>query len=278
VDETSQPIDVLVSVTRAGPGTLGAQIEDQLRRAIRDGSLKAGARVPSTRDLARQLDVSRRVVVDAYSQLEAEGYLVLRQGARPRVSEVAVPRTAGASEPARPPAVPRFDLRPRAPDVASFPRAAWLRSLRAAVGAIADADLLYGDPRGVEALRSALAEYLGRVRGVVADPARVVVTSGYSQGQGVVCRVLAARGARRIAFEDPSHPEQRRIATAAGLEIVPVAVDEGGVRIEALERADADALVLTPAHQHPTGAVLAGDRRPASFRRVLSSSTTSTRP
>jgi GntR family transcriptional regulator/MocR family aminotransferase len=242
---------------------LGAQIEDQLRRAVRDGSLKGGARIPSTRDLARQLDVSRRVVVDAYAQLAAEGYLVLRQGARPKVSEAArpgetPPEAAGLSAP-----VPRFDFRPRAPDVSSFPRATWLRSLRDALASITDADLLYGDPGGVAALRSALAEYLGRVRGVAADPTRVVVTSGYSQGQGIVCRILKAGGAKRIAFENPSHPEQRRVATAAGLEIVPVPVDEGGVRIEALERADVDAVVLTPAHQHPTGAVLASDRRPA---------------
>ena len=263
MDETSQPIDVLVSVTRDGPVTLGAQIEDQLRRGIREGALKAGARVPSTRDLARQLDISRRVVVEAYSQLAAEGYLVLRQGARPKVSEAAAPREADASGPITSPPLPRFDLRPRAPDVSNFPRVAWLRSLRAAVGEITDADLLYGDPRGVEALRSALAEYLGRVRGVVADPGRVIVTSGYSQGQGIVCSVLADRGATRIAFENPSHPEQRRVAIEAGLEIVPVGVDEGGMRIDELERAGVDALVLTPAHQHPTGAVLAGERRPA---------------
>src|SRR5919108_800084 len=180
MNETSQPIDLLLSVSRDGRRTLGAQIEDQLRCAIRDGALKAGARVPSTRDLARQLDLSRRVVVDAYAQLAAEGYLVLRQGARPKVSEAALPRGAGASGPIASPPVPRFDLRPRAPDVSSFPRAAWLRSLRAAVGEIADTDLLYGDPRGVDALRSALAEYLGRVRGVVADPEQVIVTSGYS--------------------------------------------------------------------------------------------------
>ena len=263
MNETSQPIDVLVSVSGNGPRTFGGQIEDQLRRAIRDGSLKAGARIPSTRDLARQLDISRRVVVDAYAQLAAEGYLVLRQGARPKVCEAARPGETAPQETALSPVVPRFDFHPRAPDVSSFPRTAWLRSLRDAVASIADADLLYGDPGGVSALRSSLAEYLGRVRGVVAEPARVVVTSGYSQGQGIVCRVLKARGAKRIAFENPSHPEQRRIATAAGLEIVPVGVDEGGVRIEELERADADAVVLTPAHQHPTGAVLAGDRRPA---------------
>jgi GntR family transcriptional regulator/MocR family aminotransferase len=261
--ETSQPIELLLSVTRDGSPTLGAQIEDKLRRAIREGTLKAGTRVPSTRDLARQLDVSRRVVVDAYAQLAAEGYLALRQGSRPRVSETALRSGVAAPEPAGPPRPPRFDFRPRAPDVSSFPRTAWLRSLREALAEITNAELGYGDPRGVEALRSALADYLGRVRGVVADPARVVVTSGYSQGQGIVCRVLAARGARRIAFENPSHAEQRRIAARAGLEIVPVAVDKAGIRVEELERADVDAVVLTPAHQHPTGAVLAGDRRTA---------------
>jgi GntR family transcriptional regulator / MocR family aminotransferase len=263
MDETSQPIELLLSVTRNGAQTLGAQIEGQLRRAIREGALKAGTRVPSTRDLARQLDISRRVVVDAYAQLAAEGYLVLRQGARPKVSESAVRDAAAPPEPARAAPPPRFDFRPRAPDVSSFPRTAWLRSLRAALAVITTAELGYGDPRGVPGLRSALADYLGRVRGVVADPARVVVTSGYSQGQGIVCRVLAAQGARRIAFENPSHAEQRRIAARAGLEVVPVAVDQAGICVEALERADVDAVVLTPAHQHPTGAVLASDRRTA---------------
>jgi GntR family transcriptional regulator / MocR family aminotransferase len=263
MDETSQPIDVLLSVTRDGPGTLGSQIEDQMRRAIRDGSLKAGARVPSTRDLARQLGVSRRIVVDAYSQLAAEGYLVLRQGARPKVSEAALPRETSPEEAGLSPPVARFDFRPGAPDVSSFPRAAWQRSLRDAVGAITDADLLYGDPAGMAELRLALAEYLGRVRGVVADPSRVVITSGYSQAQGIVCRVLQARGARRIALENPSHPEQRRITAATGLEIVPVGVDERGMKVEELQRTEADAVILTPAHQHPTGVVLAGDRRQA---------------
>jgi GntR family transcriptional regulator / MocR family aminotransferase len=263
MDETSQPIDVLVSVSRDGPGTLGAQIEGQLRRAIRDGSLKGGARIPSTRDLARQLGVSRRIVVEAYSQLAAEGYLVLRQGARPRVAEAALPRETSPEEARLSPSVARFDFRPGAPDVSRFPRAAWQRALREAVASIADADLLYGDPAGMGELRSALAEYLGRVRGVVTDPSRVVVTSGYSQASGIVCRVLKAQGARRIAFENPSHPEQRRVVAATGLEIVPVGVDDGGVKVEELERAEADAVVLTPAHQHPTGVVLAGDRRQA---------------
>jgi len=263
MNETSQPIEVLLAVARDGRRTLGSQIEAQLRGAIREGRLRPGARVPSTRDLAAQLGVARRVVVDAYAQLAAEGYLTLRQGARPCVAE-------GAQTPATPPvrtnlaaAPPRFDLRPRAPDVSGFPRQQWLRCLRDALQAMSNADLGYGDPRGVEALRTALSEYLGRVRGVAAEPDRVVVTNGYSQAQGLVCRALVARGARRIGFENPSHPEQRRIAERAGLTIVPVPVDDAGIRIDELDRADVDVLVLTPAHQHPTGAVLAGERRRA---------------
>ena len=262
LDETSQPIDLLLSVTRDGPLTLGAQIEDQFRRAIREGTLRAGARVPSTRDLARQLGVSRRVAVDAYSQLAAEGYLSMRQGARPRVSEAAA--VAGAeAEAVRPLPRARFDFRPSVPDVAPFPRAAWLRSLREALATITDADLDYGDMSGVEALRTALADYLGRVRGVVADPARVVVTCGWTQSLGLVCRALAVAGATRIALEDPSNPEQRLVVARAGLEPVPVPVDGDGLRVDELERADVDAVVVTPAHQHPTGVVLTAERRTA---------------
>jgi GntR family transcriptional regulator/MocR family aminotransferase len=261
LNETSQPIDLLLSVTRDRFRTLGGQIEDQLRVAIRQGTLKPGARVPSTRDLAAQLGVSRRVAVDAYAQLAAEGYLVVRQGARPRVSDAAAIGERPGAEAAPPTMRPRFDFRPSVPDVSTFPRAAWLRSLRAVLAHIPDAELGYGDPGGVEALRVALADYLGRMRGVAAEPARVVVTSGFWQGLGLVCRALAAAGARRIAFEDPSHPDPRLIAARAGLEPVPIAVDDAGIRVDDLARADADAVVLIPAHQDPTGAVLAGDRR-----------------
>jgi GntR family transcriptional regulator / MocR family aminotransferase len=263
VDESSQPIELLLSVSRDGAGTLGAQIEDQLRKAIREGALKSGARVPSTRDLARQIGVSRRVVVDAYEQLAAEGYLLLRQGARPRVAEDIAVAGAEEARAARAAPPPRYDFRPSVPDVAAFPRAAWLRSLREGLSAIADHDLAYGDPRGVEPLRAALADYLGRVRGVVADTEHVVVTNGYQQSLGLVCHALAGRGAKRIAIEDPSFPEQRDIAARAGLEAVPARVDDGGIRIDELERTDADAVALTPAHQHPTGVVLAGERRTA---------------
>lgn len=253
----------MLSVTRDGPDTLGAQIEDQLRRAIRAGSLRPGIRLSSTRDLARQLGVSRRVVVDAYAQLGAEGYLTLRQGARPRVSDAAASVGAVATEMPPPAPRPRFDFRPSVPDLSAFPRTSWLRSVREAIAEMPDDDLDYGDPRGVEVLRATLADYLGRVRGVVADPAHVVITSGYVQARGLVCRALAAAGAKRIAIEDPSHPEQRATIVQSGLEPVPVPVDQAGIEVDALERASVDAVALTPAHQFPTGAVLAGERRAA---------------
>jgi len=263
LEEPSAPIELLLSVSREGAGTLGAQIEDRLRTAIRGGELQGGARLPSTRDLARQLGVSRRIAVDAYAQLAAEGYLVLRQGAQPRVAEGAA--LDGVAEPLPLISEPtmRHDFRPSRPDVTTFPRRAWARCLRDAVATIPDADLIYGDPCGVEALRTALSGYLGRVRGVVAEPARIVVTSGYIQGLGLVCRALAASGVRRIAIEDPSAPEQGPIAERAGLEPVPVPVDGSGLVVEALEGLGVGAVVLTPAHQHPTGVVLTPERRGA---------------
>ena len=260
-NESSQPVELLLSVSRSAPGTLGAQIEGQLRHRIREGALRAGTTLPSTRDLARQLGISRRVVVDAYGQLTAEGYLSVRQGARPQVAEPAV--GAAPAPPAPPPhaAEMRFDFRPSMPDVTTFPRAAWARCLRSAATSITDADLAYGDPRGVETLRAALADYLGRVRGVVATTENIVVTTGYTQGLGIICRALAESGARRIGLESPADPEYAMIARRGGLEPVPVPVDGDGIRVDVLEAAGVDAVAVTPAHQHPTGAVLASERR-----------------
>ena len=263
INETSLPTELLIVVDRDGPRTLRAQIEDQLRRAIRAGALRAEAGLPSTRDLARQTAVSRQVVVEAYAQLAAEGYLDLRPGARPRVAAAAAPPREAEPAASRPAPQTRFDFRPSVPDVSAFPRTAWLRSLREALATMTDTDLGYGDPRGVEALRYALADYLGRVRGVVADPQHVIITSGYRQSLGLVCRALAAAGAKRIGVEDPGNPEDRLIVARAGLAPIAISVDEAGIRVDAIHRANADAVVLTPAHQHPTGAVLSGERRTA---------------
>jgi GntR family transcriptional regulator / MocR family aminotransferase len=254
--------ELLLPLTRDGARPLGAQIEEQLREAIRSGALKPGTRVPSTRDLARQLGVSRGLVVNAYAQLGAEGYLVVRQGALPSVSDAAA---RAAPEPAEraPTALPRYDFRPWLPDVSLFPRDVWLRCVKRALAEMTDDELSSDDARGAERLRVALADYLGRVRGVVAAPARMVITTGFRQSEGLVCRALAQAGAKRIALEDPGHPEQRLAARRAGLEPVLIGVDDAGMRVDELERASVDAVILTPAHQAPAGAALSGERRTA---------------
>jgi GntR family transcriptional regulator / MocR family aminotransferase len=261
---TSRPLDVLVAVDRENPRTLGRQIEDQLRNAIRDLALRPGSRLPSTRDLARELGVSRPIVVDAYAQLAGEGYLELRTGARPRVTGCAAPCQPAEIPRSQPAAEPRFDFRPGVPDLSSFPRSAWLRSLREALAGMRDRDFGYADPHGSEVLRVALRDYLGRVRGLVADANRVIVTSGWCQGRSLLCRALASLGAKRVAVEDPCHDEVRVSCASAGLEMVPVPVDGEGLQVDALERMPAiDAVLVTPAHQYPMGAVMSGARRAA---------------
>jgi GntR family transcriptional regulator/MocR family aminotransferase len=259
---TSSDLQLMVRLDRRGAGSLRAQLEDQLRAAVRSGRLAPGTRLPATRTLARDLEVSRGVVVDAYAQLAAEGYLVARHGAPTRVSEAAArPATAGRPPPEERP--PRFDFRPGGPDVSLFPRAAWSASIRRGLGDAPHARLDYGDPRGAPELRRALASYLGRVRGVVCDPGGVIVTSGMAQGMALVGRTLVARGGRRIGVEDPGSGPGRAQLAATGLEPRPVPVDEQGLRPEALDEEDVDLVLTTPAHQFPTGVVLAPERRAA---------------
>ncbi|WP_390898526.1 MocR-like pyridoxine biosynthesis transcription factor PdxR [Streptomyces fulvoviolaceus] len=234
-----------------------AGLERALRDAVRDGRLAPGARLPATRRLADELGVSRGTVKAAYDQLVAEGYLTARQGAGTQVA--ALPSVDSeppeASARAR---VPRFDLRPGSPDVGVFPAAAWLRALRRAVATAPSAAYDYGDPRGRIELRNALSGYLGRARGVVAPPERIVVTSGYVQGLSLLTRVLDGG---TLAMEDPGLPFHRDVVRRAGGRVVPVQVDDRGVCPE--ELGDLDAVVVTPAHQYPTGVTLHPSRRRA---------------
>jgi GntR family transcriptional regulator / MocR family aminotransferase len=244
-----------------GGGPLTGRLERALRAAVRDGRLPASTVLPSTRALAHELGVSRGVVGAAYAQLGAEGYLVVRQGAAVRVAEVErafTPRPESRPEPA-----PRYNLRPDLADYASFPRREWLASLRTVLARSGDEVFGYGDARGAAQLRASLAAYLGRTRGVVTEQERTFVTVGFAHGVGAACRVLVARGARRIGVEDPGHLSVRRIVAASGLELVPIPVDDGGLVVEELAAADPDAVLATPAHHFPTTAVLAADRRAA---------------
>ena len=246
---------------RASREPLHRQLSRGLREAVRDGRLDAGAPLPASRALAAQLGLSRGIVVEAFEQLVAEGYLVARPGGATRVAE-------GAGSTAPPPrdlepTTYRFDFRPGRPDVTEFPRAAWVRSLRRALAEAPADRLSYLGGRGVPELRVALASYLNRVRGTAADPADVVISSGFAQGLGLVASVLAARGGRRFALEDPFDPEYRAIVHAGGLEPVAIPVDSDGILVDRLGAAGVDAVLVTAAHQYPTGAVLSPARRAA---------------
>jgi GntR family transcriptional regulator/MocR family aminotransferase len=237
------------------------QLEQNLRAAIRSGRLPAGSRLPSSRGLSAQLGISRGVVSWAYGQLAAEGYLVTRQGAPVRVSEAI--RGAVARPSARTLTRPfRYDLRP-GPDVGSFPRDRWQRALRDAWRRAPASGLAELDPRGIPGLRDALAAYLDRVRGTATDPELLLVCAGFQQGFSLTCRWLRGHGVERIAVEDPGWHQHRLIAEQAGLAPIPIPVDDAGVDVAALAASDAEAVVVTPTHHFPTGAVLAPERRAA---------------
>jgi GntR family transcriptional regulator/MocR family aminotransferase len=270
---TSSDAELLIELRRDDGAPLHRQLEQELRAAIRSGRLAAGSVVPSTRGLASQLGLSRGVVVEAYEQLVAEGYLTSQPGGTTRIAEGVADSTPVIAGPgAAMPAI-RIDFGYGRPDVSQFPRAAWLRSMRRVLTDAPDDRLVYLDPRGSQELREALADYLNRVRGTCADAERVVVSSGFAQAVVLVLHALRSRGARRMAVEDPSlHDDYRRLAELLGMEIVAVPVDDDGIRVDALARTDADLVLVTPAHQFPTGAVLSAERRVALIRWAMDGS------
>ena len=264
--------ELAIDLDRNGGDALHRQIEASIRGRIRSGALPAGVALPPTRALAAELGVTRGVVVEASAQLVAEGYLTSRSGGYTQVASTAAavsPAAApgpGRPAPSRPPR-PVVDFGYGRGNVAAFPRAAWLRSVRRVLTGAADERLGYLDGHGAVELRSALAAYLNRVRGTSADPETIVITSGYAQAVPLLLGVLAARGARTVAVEDPSASDDARpIAQALGLNVVGVPVGDDGIRVDAVAELDADLLILTPSHQWPTGGVLSPRARAAVLR------------
>ncbi|GAA1689806.1 PLP-dependent aminotransferase family protein [Kribbella yunnanensis] len=253
--------ELLIELQRSGGAPLHQQLESGIRARIREGRLRAGAVMPSTRSFANDLGLSRGVVVEAYQQLVAEGYLVSRAGGYTEVAEVAAIESPGVTLLTGVEA--RIDFRYSRPDVSQFPRAAWLRSIRRVLNETPYRSLAYLDGRGTIELRTALADYLNRVRGTAALPEHMMICNGFAQGSRLLLQVLAAQGYRCIAVEDPSDNDLQRVAASAGLVTVGIPVLEGGVDVEALERSEADVVLVTSAHQFPTGAVMSAETRAA---------------
>jgi len=256
---TNSGPELLVELDRSARRPLRAQLEDGLREAVRSGRLPAHGRLPASRALAADLGISRRLVVDAYAQLLAEGYLTARRGAGTYVA--GAPGVPAAPHAAPAPRPLTFDFFPGYPDLASFPRGAWLRVLRETLRDAPDRAFGYPDPRGAPELRRALAGHLGRVRGVVADPESIMICSGAAQAFALLARAMAGL---TVAVEDPGLPVHRSILAAYGAELVPLGVDGDGARVEQLTGGlRAGAALVTPAHQAPTGVVLSSARRAA---------------
>ncbi|HZC26786.1 MAG TPA: PLP-dependent aminotransferase family protein [Actinopolymorphaceae bacterium] len=263
--------DTLLDVEGAGPGPLHDRLTRALRQAIRDGRLAADSALPPSRALALDLGCSRWVVTQAYAQLVAEGYLSARTGSATTVREIA-PGTEPTPSAAAPPATvsadprpaPRFDLAPGLPDLREFPRRRWTESVRTQLSTMPYTDLGYPPPGGVLRLREVMADYLRRVRGAVAASDDVTCCLSVSEGVARLAARLRAAGITRIAVEDPGWTRLRQTLERVGVETVGVGVDAKGLRTSELAaHHDVRAVLVTPAHQFPTGVVLAPERRAA---------------
>ncbi|WP_030348026.1 PLP-dependent aminotransferase family protein [Streptomyces sp. NRRL S-1022] len=255
----------------SGPGGRRAALTRALREAVRSGRLAPGTRLPPYRSLAADLGVARNTVADAYAELVAEGWLTARQGSGTRVAERTEPLRRALRTPVKaPPRArgPRHDLRQGTPDASAFPRAAWAASYRRAVQAAPSEAFGPGDPAGRRELRETLTEYLARARGVRTQPDRIVICSGFAHA----LRLLFGRGTREgpaaggvlrgpLGVEAYGLGFHRELLAAAGVRTVPLPLDEHGARVDALGRERA--VLLTPAHQFPTGGPLHPERRAA---------------
>ncbi|HZX05525.1 PLP-dependent aminotransferase family protein [Kribbella sp.] len=279
--------------SEAPPGGLADWLTERLRSAIAGGRLAVGTRLPATRTLATDLGISRGVVTESYQRLTEDGQVAGRgRGGTVVVAAPIVDRSTGRRRlrtRARPPGAPgeraesadtscrpaddpeifdtlrsapaRVDLTPGVPDLAAFPRAAWLRAERAVLSGLGAAEFGYGDPAGTPALRRAVAGWLARYRGIVADPEDLIIVAGVAQALGIMAQVLERHGLEEIAVEDPGSLGSRQHLQHWGMRTPPIPVDERGLQVDVLRKSEAAVVMATPAHHFPTGVVLDGERR-----------------
>ena len=287
-----------IALDRSLPRSLGSQLCDALRALVLSGTLGGGARLPSTRELARELGISRTLVLEAFEQLEAEGYIEGRKGAGSFVVEGAAPREAppaatrgqtpagrlwgqtpagAAAQASRLGGAAPVDFRPGVPALDLFPRETWARELAAAARRLPNSSIGYGEGAGFPALREEAAAYLFRSRGIRVEPEEVFITSGISQALGIVSRAFLTRGERdsraslrrkgflkaKAILENPCQPALSGLLSREGVEIVAARVEAEGIDPALLPRDGSAVAFVTPSHQYPLGPVLSAPRRAA---------------
>ncbi|MCD9872320.1 MocR-like pyridoxine biosynthesis transcription factor PdxR [Streptomyces guryensis] len=262
--QTNLASDLLLHLGQAADGPLHERVKRALRSAIRDGRIEVGTALPPSRQLAADLGCSRWAVTEAYGQLVAEGYLEARTGSATRVRWSNSPDDGSARRAPRQAPAARYDLAPGLPDLRAFPRRRWADAVRAQATNVAFTEFGYPPPGGHLRLRRLLAEYLGRSRSVSAAPQDVTVCTSVTDGVRRFCQALRARGITAVGVEEPGWTRLREVIRAAGMDVVPVRADGGGLRTDDLAaHPGLRAVLTTPAHQFPLGTVLAPDRRAA---------------
>jgi GntR family transcriptional regulator/MocR family aminotransferase len=280
----------LIRLDPRGPAGLQRQIVASVQRAILDGVVGPGARLPSSRALADDLGVSRTTTLLAVQQLQAEGYLSGRRGSGTFVADELpddLPRRRTARPPARlahptlsrrgaalvtaPTGAQRLPGPPRAfrigtPGVDLFPVALWWRLAGRHVRAITPTRLDYGEPAGLRALREAIADHVQTARGTRFSADQVLIVAGAQQGLELISRVLLDPG-DRVWMEEPGYPGARSALLGAGARIIPVPVDAEGLAVRTARRAgEARLAYVTPSHQYPLGVPMSLPRRLALLR------------
>jgi GntR family transcriptional regulator/MocR family aminotransferase len=278
---------ISVLLDRSRPESLTTQIVDQMREAIRCARIAPGARLPSSRRLAEQLVISRNTVVRAYDLLLMEGIVEARPASgiyvaeqpdrqivpattpsafRDRTLPTRMPmplrqRPAVATQPATNSRL-LYDFLPGCHTADLFPLKTWRRLLQRNLTHGGGVGLThYGDPAGLPALRTAVANHLASSRAIIADPCRIFIISGIQEGLTLAARLFLTRGALSVV-EDPCYQGAALAFEAAGAEVANVPVDRDGLNPDELPRRTASLLYTTPAHQYPTGATLSAERRP----------------
>ncbi len=263
-----------LNLSRNSEWSLARQIYRQVSSLILDGRLAGGEALPSTRELARDLGVSRHTVSEAYEMLLAEGYLCCSQGAPTRVApdisrqrqlsadRSGSPAHAGSEANQRHRRPIRYDFRTGRPDLSQFPLASWRKAAGAAVAELDLANWGYADAAGLPALRAEIAAWLFRSRGMTVAPDDVFITAGATHALCIAVDLLGGPG-RPVMMEDPCHIGLYQVLQSRHMPVIPLEIDQHGILAAGLDHPEAAAIYVTPSHQFPIGGILPAGRRSA---------------